>query len=300
MISTTATRIALRKGGCHRKFLAASVDSTTAAASAASASPLSTPATSPSPAATFVGSGTFFFANTQQLRGFSTLDASLSMSSIAGNGFRTSSVSRRQWFSTTGGGDGDDDDSNNKPNGEGDESPSIDDSNDADVSAVTAETPESSAPPPPAATTIDDENYTTPAGVMSTFEDTSYYHPIELPAELSATYAHMSNEELQDSSTIPGWDMLIHSPPTRGTLPKGALVGKVVSTKMMKTINVAVDRYKTHTKYKKRLRYTRKFMAHDEREVAKDGDTVLIVPCQRLSKHKHFMLNQIITPKGQL
>ena len=237
----------------------------------------------------------------------------MSLNNSSSLDFRTTSVNyhhRHQWFSTTGGSDGDGGDgttttNNHVANGD-DGDTSMDDSNAAEASDG-LERSESSDPPAAAATTtttttttiIDDEHYT-PSGVMSTFEDTSYYHPVELPSELAAKYAHMTNEELQDSSTIPGWDLLIHSPPTRGTLPKGALVGKVVSTKMMKTINVAVDRYKTHRKYKKRLRYTRKFMAHDEREVAKDGDTVLIVPCQRISKHKHFMLNQIITPKGQL
>jgi small subunit ribosomal protein S17 len=69
---------------------------------------------------------------------------------------------------------------------------------------------------------------------------------------------------------------------------------------MQKTVNVAVDRYRVHRKYRKRVRYTRKFMAHDEGEVARDGDTVMIVPCQRISKHKHFMLREIVRPKGQL
>ena len=107
----------------------------------------------------------------------------------------------------------------------------------------------------------------------------------------------MSNEELEDTSTIPGWD-LIHSPP--GKMPRGALVGTVVSTKMQKTINVAVDRYRIVPKVRKRMKYTRKFFAHDENEVANLGDMVMIEPCQRISKHKHFMLQKIVRPKGQL
>jgi len=43
---------------------------------------------------------------------------------------------------------------------------------------------------------------------------------------------------------------------------------------MQKTVNVAVDRYKMNTKYHKRIRYTRKFMAHDEEEVCNMGDLV--------------------------
>jgi small subunit ribosomal protein S17 len=108
---------------------------------------------------------------------------------------------------------------------------------------------------------------------------------------------NMSNEDLADTSTIPGWD-LIHSPPRK--FPRGALVGTVVSDKMQKTVNVAVDRYRIVPKIRKRVRYTRKFMAHDELEVANTGDLVMITPCHRLSKHKHFMVREIIRPKGQL
>jgi len=108
---------------------------------------------------------------------------------------------------------------------------------------------------------------------------------------------NMTDEELQDNSTIPGWE-LIHNPPRK--YPRGALVGVVVSDKMQKTVNVQVTRYRLVPKIRKRVKYTRKFMAHDENEVANMGDTVLIVPCQKISKMKHFMLREIIRPKGQL
>lgn len=107
----------------------------------------------------------------------------------------------------------------------------------------------------------------------------------------------LSNEELADTTTIPGWD-LVHTPPR--VYPRGALLGKVVSDKMNKTVNVAVERYQIVPKYRKRVKYTRKFMAHDEMEVANMGDLVMIVPCHRISRHKHFMLREIIRPKGQL
>lgn len=140
-----------------------------------------------------------------------------------------------------------------------------------------------------------------PDAIMKTFEDTSYYyHAIDTP-EAHTRYSDMTNEELMDNTSIPGWDYLIHSPPIdKSAIPKGALVGTVVSTKMQKTVNVAVDRFKVHKKYRKRIRYTRKFMAHDEEQVAREGDTVLIVPCQRISKHKHFMMREIVRAKGQL
>ena len=110
-------------------------------------------------------------------------------------------------------------------------------------------------------------------------------------------FSQMSNEELADTSTIPGWD-LIHSPPRK--FPRGALLGTVVSDKMNKTVNVKVDRYKIVPKIRKRIKYSRKFMAHDEKEVANVGDLVMITPCHRISRHKHFMLREIIRPKGQL
>jgi len=162
-----------------------------------------------------------------------------------------------------------------------------------------------------------------PYEIVKSFEDTSYYHPPSEEMEtdyLAAKYQTFTNQDLLDSSTIvpimdsdrPSttntnnnkantWKTLIHSPPTRDlNLPKGTLVGTVVSTKMEKTVNVAIDRYRIHPKYSKRMKYTRKFMAHDEKEVASLGDTVMIVPCQRISKMKHFMLREIVTAKGQL
>jgi small subunit ribosomal protein S17 len=107
----------------------------------------------------------------------------------------------------------------------------------------------------------------------------------------------MSIKELSDMSTIPGWN-LVHNPPRKN--PRGALVGRVVSDKMQKTVNVAVDRYKIIPKYRKRWRFTKKFMAHDEHEVCNIGDLVMIVPCQKISRHKHFMVREIIRPKGLL
>ena len=118
--------------------------------------------------------------------------------------------------------------------------------------------------------------------------------PLEVP---SIDIASMSNEELADTSTIPGWEF-VHTPPRE--YPRGALVGTVVSVKMSKTVNVSVERYHLVPKYRKRKLYTRKFMAHDENEVANVGDMVLIVPCHRISRHKHFMLREIIKERGQL
>lgn len=111
----------------------------------------------------------------------------------------------------------------------------------------------------------------------------------------------MTNEQLLDPSTIPGFTTLIHSPPRNSTsTPRNALVGTVVSDKMDKTVNVQVDRYKIIPKYQKRMKYSRKFMAHDEKEVCGVGDLVMIVPCQKISRKKHFRVHEIIRSKAIL
>ena len=188
-------------------------------------------------------------------------------------------LQRRRWFSKDSSGDGGDDDN--------------DENNESDTVA-------SSSSPAVMENDLSNDNDNDDYSIeelVASFRDTSYF---DFTEETKPDYSHMTNEELKDTSTIPGWE-LIHSPPKdKASIPRGALVGTVVSTKMQKTVNVAVDRFKKHRKYKKRLKYTKKFMAHDESEVANDGDLVMIVPCHKISKHKHFMLREIIRPKGQL
>lgn len=72
------------------------------------------------------------------------------------------------------------------------------------------------------------------------------------------------------------------------------LVGKVVSTSNDKTITVLVETYKKDPLYGKRVKYSKKYAAHDEKNEAKKGDTVLIVETRPLSKTKHFRLVEII------
>ncbi len=71
-------------------------------------------------------------------------------------------------------------------------------------------------------------------------------------------------------------------------------VGKVVSDKMDKTIVVAVETYKKHELYHKRIKYTKKFKAHDENNEAKIGDTVRIMETRPLSKDKRWRLVEIV------
>lgn len=64
--------------------------------------------------------------------------------------------------------------------------------------------------------------------------------------------------------------------------------GTVVSDKMSKTIVVAVDIFKTHPKYKKKYKSTKKYKAHDEENKYKTGDVVEIIPCRPYSKSKRY------------
>lgn len=72
------------------------------------------------------------------------------------------------------------------------------------------------------------------------------------------------------------------------------LVGKVVSDKTDKTITVLVETYKKDPLYGKRVKYSKKYAAHDEKNEAKVGDTVRIAEVRPLSKTKHFRLVEIV------
>ena len=72
------------------------------------------------------------------------------------------------------------------------------------------------------------------------------------------------------------------------------LIGIVVSDKADKTITVKVETYKKHPLYGKRVKYSKKYAAHDEKNAAKVGDTVRIVETRPLSKTKHFRLVEIV------
>ncbi|OIJ15459.1 30S ribosomal protein S17 [Anaerobacillus arseniciselenatis] len=70
--------------------------------------------------------------------------------------------------------------------------------------------------------------------------------------------------------------------------------GKVVSDKMDKTITVVVETYKTDKLYGKRVKYSKKFKAHDENNAAKINDIVKIMETRPLSKDKRFRLVEIV------
>jgi small subunit ribosomal protein S17 len=71
------------------------------------------------------------------------------------------------------------------------------------------------------------------------------------------------------------------------------LTGRVVSDKMEKTITVQVETYKKHPLYSKRVKYSKKYKAHDENNEAKMGDTVTIMATRPLSATKNFRLVKV-------
>jgi len=71
-------------------------------------------------------------------------------------------------------------------------------------------------------------------------------------------------------------------------------IGKVVSNKMEKTIVVAVERMVQHGLYKKAMKQTTKFKAHDENNECQIGDTVKIMETRPLSKEKRWRLVEIL------
>ena len=71
-------------------------------------------------------------------------------------------------------------------------------------------------------------------------------------------------------------------------------VGIVTSTKMDKTVAVAVDRRVQHRLYKKILRRTSKFLAHDENNACKVGDRVRIVETRPLSARKRWRGEKVL------
>ncbi|MBI3634280.1 MAG: 30S ribosomal protein S17 [Candidatus Yonathbacteria bacterium] len=69
---------------------------------------------------------------------------------------------------------------------------------------------------------------------------------------------------------------------------KKNIMGVVVSDKMSKTVTVLVNRFVKHPKYAKFRKVSKKYKAHDEGNIYKEGDNVIIEECRPLSKDKSF------------
>jgi small subunit ribosomal protein S17 len=77
---------------------------------------------------------------------------------------------------------------------------------------------------------------------------------------------------------------------------KGArtLTGRVVSTKMQKTVAVEIERLIKHDVYGKYIRRTTKLLAHDETGASHEGDLVKIAPCRPMSRRKSWKLVEVL------
>jgi small subunit ribosomal protein S17 len=75
---------------------------------------------------------------------------------------------------------------------------------------------------------------------------------------------------------------------------KRELVGRVVSDKMDKTVVVAVQSLRRHRLYQRTVRRTKKFMAHNEANQARQGDLVRIQESRPISRHKHWRVASIL------
>ncbi len=76
------------------------------------------------------------------------------------------------------------------------------------------------------------------------------------------------------------------------------LEGRVVSNKMDKTVVVAIERRKMHPIYKKVVITTKKVMAHDESNEIEEGALVRVVESQPLSRHKRWVVEEVIQAVG--
>lgn len=77
-------------------------------------------------------------------------------------------------------------------------------------------------------------------------------------------------------------------------MPKRVITGKVVSDKMQKTVVVAVESTVAHGRYKKLVKRTNTFKAHDEENSAREGDVVRIEESRPISKDKSWRLIEIV------
>jgi small subunit ribosomal protein S17 len=79
---------------------------------------------------------------------------------------------------------------------------------------------------------------------------------------------------------------------------KKTFVGRVVSDKMDKTVVVRVDRLHRHRLYKKVIKATQKYKAHDEENVCSVGDLVRIAESRPISRDKRWVVQEILEKAG--
>ena len=103
--------------------------------------------------------------------------------------------------------------------------------------------------------------------------------PQPVPAEAAAAGAPQPAEAAAATAPPPG---------TR------TLTGRVVSSRMQKTIAVEIERLVRHPTYGKYIRRTTKLLAHDEGGASREGDLVIITPCRPFSRRKSWRLLEVV------
>ena len=81
---------------------------------------------------------------------------------------------------------------------------------------------------------------------------------------------------------------------------KSQLTGMVVSDKMDKTVVVAVERQVRHAVYGKSQKKTSKFVAHNEGNAAKVGDTVALAESRPLSRRKRWVVTRVVAKRQEI
>ncbi|MCK6371005.1 MAG: 30S ribosomal protein S17 [Gammaproteobacteria bacterium] len=82
--------------------------------------------------------------------------------------------------------------------------------------------------------------------------------------------------------------------PTAGGKSRRTMTGRVVSSKMDKTVAVAVERVVRHPLFGKYIRRTTKLLAHDEANTCREGDLVSIVECRPMSRRKSWRVAEVL------
>jgi small subunit ribosomal protein S17 len=127
-------------------------------------------------------------------------------------------------------------------------------------------------------------------------ENTEPNGAIDAVADVEATQAEVAEDLGTAAVKGPALDQdegSIQSDPTRGS--RKERVGVVVSDKSEKTVTVSVETLVRHKMYKKRVRRSKKFLVHDERNEARAGDTVRIIETRPLSARKRWRLANVIS-----
>jgi small subunit ribosomal protein S17 len=115
--------------------------------------------------------------------------------------------------------------------------------------------------------------------------------PAAAAAEPAAAAAEPAVQAVEQAPPAPVPEPVPGAPEPRGAR---TLTGRVVSSKMQKTIAVEIERLVRHPAYGKYIRRTTKLLAHDENGACREGDVVTITPCRPVSRHKSWRLLEVV------